>query len=172
MVAVVLLEREELAVGGCAESHALLGAGAMADIREHHLAGKSELDWPIQLSRGSGGDSRVWPWEELAAESGTDVAGDDFDVLLGLAQYLRENGLMVHNTLRRLVESVFLAVPYGDGGVHFHRIMRFHWSDVGLVDLNGGSGEDTFGVAAMAQDARVHRVGLRVEGYRRARWPR
>ncbi len=50
VVAVVLLEGEQLAVRRGAEAHALLGAGAMAYVGEHHLAGDDELDGAIELT--------------------------------------------------------------------------------------------------------------------------
>ena len=38
MVDVIVMQRDELAVGGCAETHALLSARAVSDGVEHHLA--------------------------------------------------------------------------------------------------------------------------------------
>src|SRR5882757_2108219 len=59
---------------------------------------------------------------------------------------------MIHHALGRFVESVFLAIPNGDGCMHLHGIMCLDRRDVGLVDLDGCCGKYAFGVAAMAQN--------------------
>ena len=51
VVDVVVLERDELAVGRRAEPHSLLGARPMADGLEHHLAADHELDRLAQLKK-------------------------------------------------------------------------------------------------------------------------
>ena len=55
-VDVVVLERDELAVGRGAQPHALLGAGPMADRLEHHLAADDELHRLAELPRRRGGE--------------------------------------------------------------------------------------------------------------------
>ena len=56
VVDVVVLQRDELAVGRGAEAHALLRAGAMTDRLEHHLAADHELDRLAELPRRSRGE--------------------------------------------------------------------------------------------------------------------
>ena len=58
--------------------------------------------------------------------------------------------VMVHHSLRGLVkrELLFGFVPDGDGGVHFHRVVRFDRGDVSVVCLDRGLCVGTFGAAA------------------------
>src|SRR5271165_806651 len=110
----------------------------MARIAKHHLAAERELYRPVEFMRSSRCNRRVRPGEELAAESRADKARYDFDIFLRDAEHLRQDILMVHYSLRALIECVFRSVPYGNGGVHFHRVVCFDRCDVSLVDLNRG----------------------------------
>ncbi len=150
MVAVVLLDGDELALGGGAQSDALLGTWSMADVREHHLAGERELDGPVELACSHRSQCRVRPREELAAKAGANEAGDDLDVLLGDAQDLGHDIAVVDNALRGLVERECFAIPDSDRGVHLHGIVRLGRGDVGGVNLDRCGGEGGVGVSALA----------------------
>ena len=69
MVDVIVLERDELAVGSGAEPHTLLRAGAMTDRLEHHLATEHELDRLAQLFRRRDRKRTMRPREKFAAET-------------------------------------------------------------------------------------------------------
>src|SRR6266581_8967040 len=99
-----MLEGDEFAVRSCAQPHALLGARAMTDRLEHHLAADDEFHRLAQLPRGGGGERTLRPWKQLAAETRADELRDDADVLFGQAEHLRENATEVKDSLRGLVE--------------------------------------------------------------------
>ena len=67
---------------------------------------------------------------------------------------------MVHHALRGFIESVFLAIPHGDGCMHLHGIVRLDRRDVDLVDLDGCCRKYAFGVAAMAQNTGSTRLAF------------
>ena len=153
MVDVVVLERDELAVRRGAEPHALLGARAMADRLEHHLAADDELDRLAELPRRRGGERTMRPRPQLAAETRADELGDDADVLLRQAEHLREHAPQVDDALRRLVERQRRAVPDRGRRVQLDGVVRLGRRDVGLVELDRRAGESGLGVAALALQA-------------------
>ena len=149
----VVLDGEELAVGRGAEAHALLRERAMADRGEHEAARDDNLDGTVDALCGHGGEQGVGPGEELAAEAGAAKGREDLDLVEGDAEHFREHVLMVDDALRGFVEGDFVAVPFGDGGVHLHGVVGFDGEDVGLVDFDGRAFEGLIGVAAGVVDA-------------------
>ncbi len=150
VIAVVLMEADELAVFGGTDADVLLGLGAMADGSEHEAAGYVDFDRTHELTAGHGGERRLGPGEELAAEAGAEEAGDDLDIFVGYAEHLGHDVLVVDDALGGLVEGESLAVPDGDGGVHLHGIVGFRRGDVDLIDLDRSGGEGGFDIAALA----------------------
>ena len=155
VVEVVLREGQELAVGGGAEANVLLGAGAVTDVREHHLAGDDELDGAVELTCRDGAEGRVGPGKKLAAEAGADVAGDDLDIFWWKTENLGHDAVVVDDTLGALVEGDARATPDRRRSVHLHGIVGFDWGAIGVVDLDGSGGEGGIGIAAMALDVRT-----------------
>src|SRR5438552_2242261 len=94
---VIMLERDELAVGGCAQPHALLGAGTMADRLEHHLAGDHYFDGLSELPCGRGRERAMAPRPQLAAEARTEEFRDDAHVFLRQAEHLRQHTSGIEN---------------------------------------------------------------------------
>ena len=61
VVDIVVLHRDQLAVGRGAETNALLGARAMTDRLEHHLAAEHEFHRLAQLPRRGRGECTIRP---------------------------------------------------------------------------------------------------------------
>src|SRR5205807_5592053 len=108
---IVVLQRDQLPVGGCAQPHALLCAGAMTDRLEHHLAADHELDRLAQLPRRRGGERTVRPWPQLASKARTEKLRDDADILSWQAEHLREHAPEVEYPLPRFVQRQCRSVP-------------------------------------------------------------
>src|SRR5207253_11021782 len=97
---VVVLERDEFAVAGGAEAHALLSARAMTDRLKHHLAADHEFHRLAELPRRGRGERTVRPWKQLAPEARANELGDDANVLFRQAEHLREHAPQVDDPLR------------------------------------------------------------------------
>ncbi len=63
VVDVVVLERDQPPVRGCTQPHALLGAGAVTDRLEHHLAAEHQFDRLAELPRRRDGERTMRPWK-------------------------------------------------------------------------------------------------------------
>ena len=103
-VHIVVLQRDELAVGRGPEPHALLSARTMADGLEHHLAAHDKLYRLAKLPRRRCRERAVRPRKKFAAETGADKLRDDADVFLRQAEHLCEHRLQIDDALRRLVQ--------------------------------------------------------------------
>ena len=140
MVHVVVLQRDELAVGRRAEAHALLGARPMPGRLEHHLAADHELHRPAELPRRRGGERAVRPWPELAAEARAQEPGDDANVLLRQPEHLREDAPEIEDPLRPLVERQRRPIPDRGRRVQLDGVVGLGRRDVGLVELDRRAG--------------------------------
>ena len=94
---VIVLERDELAVRGRAQPHALLRSGTMPNRLEHHFAAHDDFDGLSELSRRRDGERAMGPGPQLAAEARTEEFRDHADVFLWQAEHLREHISRVEN---------------------------------------------------------------------------
>ena len=97
---VIVLQRDELAVRGRAQPHALLRSGTMPNRLEHHFAAHDDFDGLSELSRRRDRQRTMGPRPQLAAETRADEFGDDADVLFRQTEHLREHALKVNDPLR------------------------------------------------------------------------
>ena len=101
---IIMLERDQLAVGGSAEAHALLRARTMTDCLEHHFAADDELDRLAELPRCRRSQRAVRPWPQLTAKARAQEFGNHANALLRQAEHLREYAAQVKHSLRCLVK--------------------------------------------------------------------
>ena len=111
VIDVIVLERDELALGRGAEPHPLLGARSMTGRLEHHLAAEHELDWLAKLPRRCRRERTMRPWPKLAAEPRANELGDDAHVLFRQTEHLRQHAPHVEDRLRFLVNRQHRAIP-------------------------------------------------------------
>ena len=88
MIGVVVLQRGKAPVRIGTQTHALHGYGAVADVHEHLLAGDDDFHRLTELSRGGRGERRLRPRPQFSAESRTQIARDDANVLDRNAEHL------------------------------------------------------------------------------------
>ena len=114
MVERIVNEGHELALRRGAQADSLLGARAMTDILEHHIARDYELNGAAEVARGLRRDESVRPGPELSAEAGAEEARDDANIFNGYTEHLGHDILRVADGLRGLVEGEVLAIEICD----------------------------------------------------------
>src|SRR5207247_9852950 len=85
---VIVLQRDEVAVRGHAQPHALLRSGPMPNRLEHHFAAHDDFDGLSELSRRRDRERTMGPRPQLAAEARTEEFRDAADVFLWPAEHL------------------------------------------------------------------------------------
>src|SRR3546814_2764942 len=88
------------------------------------------------------------PGPQPRTEGPTDEGGDDADVLRRDTEHRRD--LLGHTSdpLRLIPQGHSITVPGGNGGVHLDRVVVLARDYVGLVNLDLGALQGSFGIAA------------------------
>jgi hypothetical protein len=142
-------DRNEFAVRGRAEGHALFGGGPMSVREEELLARQPQLHRPLDLVRCERCGKDVRPRRSFAAERAADERRHDLDIFFRDAERFRHRGADREDVLRRVVQRELVAFPRRDERMRLHRIVMLVWRAIGLIDLDRGRGERGVGVANM-----------------------
>ena len=101
------------------------------------------------------------PCAQPRAEGAADEGRDDADVLRRNAEHGGDLVGRVVHPLRLVPEGQAVAVPGRDGGVHLDRVVVLARDHIGLVDLDLGGRERSFGIAAPClRRSRLSLIGL------------
>ena len=104
VIDVVVHERDQLAVPGCAEPNTLLSTRPVPDRLEHHLAADDQLHRLSELPGRCCGKRNMGPGIELAAEARAQELRNDSHVLSSKAEHLCQHTARVNHSLRRVIQ--------------------------------------------------------------------
>ena len=138
----------EAAVARGAEGDALDRVRAVADAVVHLAPRQHQLDRPPRHAGAERRQRHVRPGAQPGAEGAADEGRDDADVLGRDAEHGGELVGHVVHPLRLVPQGQAVAVPGRDRGVHLDRVVVLARDHVGLVDLDLGGREGSFGIAA------------------------
>ena len=148
LLVAVVHDGGEAAVARCAEGDALDRVRAVADAVIHLAPRQHHLDRPPRDARAERRQRHMRPGAQPRAEGAADEGRDDADVLGRNAEHGGDLVGRVVHPLRLVPEGQAVAVPGRDGGVHLDGVVVLARDHVGLVDLDLGARERSFGIAA------------------------
>src|SRR5215813_4246254 len=90
------------------------------------------------------------PWIELAAESRAEELCNHAHVLFRQPKHLCQHATQIHDSLRRVIQRQYLAVPDCGGGMQLERIVCLCGCDVGFIELDWRAGKCGFGISPVA----------------------
>ena len=138
----------EAAVARCAEGDALDRVRPIADAVIHLAPRQHHLDRPPRDARAERRQRHMRPGAQRRAEGAADEGRDHADVLRRNAEHGGDLVGRVVHPLRLVPQREAIAVPSRDGRVHLDRVVVLARDHVGLVDLDLGCRERSFGIAA------------------------